>query len=144
MSPEEIWEGLQSNDAAKQLAATQGVRKLLSREKQPPIDEVIKAGIVPRLVEFLDNANRPEVQFEAAWALTNVASGTSEQTRAVVKCGAVKPFIRLLMSPRRNVAEQAVWALGNIAGMCGVRSKFIWSRGLYSAAICMKVYYSNV
>ena len=135
------------------------IRKLLSSNRNPPIDELIESGILPILVECLNKDDKwvlfsislftfiysydvegnysirydkssclhtinkyyniyysASLQFEAAWALTNIASGTTEQTRAVVECGAVVLFLRLLYSPHQNVCEQAVWALGNIIG----------------------------
>uniref|UniRef100_A0A8C5ARU7 Importin subunit alpha n=1 Tax=Gadus morhua TaxID=8049 RepID=A0A8C5ARU7_GADMO len=91
-------------------------RKLLSSDRNPPIDDLIKSGILPILVHCLDRDDNPSLQFEAAWALTNIASGTSEQTQAVVQSNAVPLFLRLLHSTHQNVCEQAVWALGNIIG----------------------------
>ncbi|XP_035731785.1 importin subunit alpha-like [Vespa mandarinia] len=115
-SIEEIVGGMHSSDETIQLQATQACRKMLSREKNPPIDNMIQQGIVPRCIEFLDSHHNNALQFEAAWALTNVASGTSEQTHVVVKHGAIPKLVALLKSSSLNVAEQAVWALGNIAG----------------------------
>ncbi|XXG79164.1 hypothetical protein AAC387_Pa09g0296 [Persea americana] len=108
--------GMWSDDATLQLEATMQFRKLLSIERNPPIEEVISSGVVPRFVEFLMREDFPQLQFEAAWALTNVASGTSEHTKVVIDHGAIPIFVKLLGSPGDEVREQAVWALGNVAG----------------------------
>jgi HEAT repeat protein len=109
-------QGVMGNDPTVQTECTTQFRRLLSIEKNPPIQQVIDAHVVPRFVEFLQRDDNPALQFEAAWALTNIASGTSEHTKVVMESGAVPIFVRLLMSPNDDVREQAVWALGNIAG----------------------------
>lgn len=108
---------LMSDDPTSQITATTAFRKLLSIEKSPPIDQVIAAGVIPRFVQFLNCHDVPHLQFEAAWALTNIASGSQEHTKCVVESGAVPLFVYLLQSSlNEDVREQSVWALGNIAG----------------------------
>ncbi|XP_028409609.1 importin subunit alpha-1-like [Dendronephthya gigantea] len=116
LSPAQIYQVLVSNSTQDQVfAAVQASRKMLSRERNPPINDVIQAGLVPKLVECLKQSVS-DIQFEAAWALTNIASGTSDQTWIVVNAGALSQFIQLLSSSNEKVREQAVWAIGNIAG----------------------------
>jgi importin subunit alpha-2 len=112
----DVAQALYSPDISHQLAALGRFRKALSRLGQsPPIQEVIDTGCVPQVVNFLTSDN-PSLQFEAAWVLTNIASGSSLQTRTVISCGAVPILVQLLASEHENVREQVVWALGNIAG----------------------------
>lgn len=106
---------LASDDIQLQLDATVKFRKILSKEKNPPIQQVIQCNIVPRFIEFLMSSNTL-LQFESAWVLTNIVSGSNEQTRVVIEAGAVPLFIHLLNSSEVELKEQAVWALGNIAG----------------------------
>ncbi|XP_046649137.1 importin subunit alpha-5-like [Daphnia pulicaria] len=89
--------------------------KILTRECESPIDILINANVVPRLIEFLSRVNNPHLQLELARALTNIVSGTFDQTKAVVNAGAVAGFVSLLGSSHPVVALQAVRALGIIA-----------------------------
>lgn len=93
-----------------------GIRKLLSQDDNPPIQQVIDMNLVPRMIEMVKQEQYPYLQMEAAWALTNVASGSSPQCQCVVDKGGIPIFIKLLSSPTEIIVEQAVWALGNIAG----------------------------
>lgn len=117
-----------SPDPNRQFMGTKQFRKLLSIQDNPPIQAVIESGVLPRLVQFLKAPN-PALQFEAAWALTNVASGNRDQTKAVIDQGAIPIFVHLLASTNKDVKEQAVWALGNIAGDSAPFRDFVLQSG---------------
>ncbi|XP_036920401.1 importin subunit alpha-8 [Sturnira hondurensis] len=112
----EIISGMSASDPESCFRATQAARRILSEQRDPPVKLMVEAGLIPRLVEFLGSSHPCYLQFEAAWALTNIAAGPSEHTRAVVEGGAVPPLVELLSSPDADVRMHAVWALGNIAG----------------------------
>jgi len=108
--------GLACDDPLYILDCATRIRKLLSVKTNPPIDAVVQAGAVPRLINLLGLVSQPQIQFESCWALTNVASGSLDQTMAVVNANAIPMFVRLLEVPSAEVREQALWALANISG----------------------------
>ena len=104
-----------SSDARAQLEGVTAIRKVLSKENSPPVEPVIKCGILPRLIEFLTSADA-KLAFEAAWAITNVAS--TEHTRVVVELNAIPALVQGMMSADPLVRDQCCWCIGNIAGDC--------------------------
>eukprot|EP00198_Chlamydomonas_reinhardtii_P002973 XP_001692309.1 flagella associated importin alpha-like protein [Chlamydomonas reinhardtii] len=127
-SPDDVGaaiEAAKSSEESMWRGATIAIRKALSKTSGPPIQAVADSGVLPRLVEFMSGGgggamgSDPELQvctLEAAWALCNVASGTSQQCGEVVAAGALPAVLPLLSSPRPELREQAAWLLGNIAG----------------------------
>ena len=104
---------LRDHNIQEQTDALRTFRKMLSKEVNPPVQECIDIGAVPLFVSFLQ-ASTAELQFEAAWALTNIAS--TDRTDVVVQCGAIPHLVQLLLSENSDVREQSAWCLGNVAG----------------------------
>ncbi|KAH3767565.1 Importin subunit alpha-1b [Pelomyxa schiedti] len=113
----EMCRGVMSPDFATAMSALLELRKLMSNGT-PPIDEVLASpGCVSRIIQFLSASDNTDLQYEALWVLTNLCSGTDpNQTLKVVELGALPHLTSLLSSPSSLVCEQAIWALGNIAG----------------------------
>jgi hypothetical protein len=104
-----------ATDTQTRLAVVTEIRKQLSRAKSPPIQEAINAVICPLAVQYLGSDNA-KLQFEASWVLTNIASGESHQTQAVVDAGGLPAFLEILRTGDVETKEQVVWAMANIAG----------------------------
>mmetsp|Transcript_73626 Transcript_73626/g.216009 ORF Transcript_73626/g.216009 Transcript_73626/m.216009 type:complete len:562 (+) Transcript_73626:101-1786(+) len=101
------------------LRAVAELRRMMSIGACPPIQAVIDEGACTPLVACLDD-NSSAVQFEAAWTITNIASGTTAQTSALLEVGAAEALFRILASGqicgRADLCDQCLCALSNIAG----------------------------
>ena len=106
-------------------------RKLLAQERHPPVELVVSSGIVPRLVEFLGIGCDERLQFEAAWAATNIACAELRFARVMVEANVIPALVNLMaMSESERVREQAIWALSNISGDQETRDLIIAANAL--------------
>ncbi|KAI5074348.1 hypothetical protein GOP47_0010309 [Adiantum capillus-veneris] len=103
------------SSSQKRMEALRRLRRILSCSSNPPVGAAVETGIVPLLVKCLEFGSTDEQLVEAAWCLTNIASGDSEHTLAIL------PALPLLIAHLGErsalpVAEQCAWAVGNVAG----------------------------
>lgn len=95
------------------------IRKFLSVDVRPPIQDVINTRIVPVLIRM--SYDRPyEFAFEVCWILCNIGSGTTQHTKYLIDIGALDFFNDVFEYNTNSykIKEQIVWAVGNIAGDC--------------------------
>lgn len=111
------------------------IRKTLSIGEDPPIRQLVETNIIPRVIHFLGRYDNYHLQFEAAWILTNIGSGETEYTKAIIDAHGVAPLVTLLNTPHEDVKEQVVWALGNIIGDCTTFRDHAIQHGIVNALI---------
>eukprot|EP01156_Anaeramoeba_ignava_P018462 Anaeramoba_ignava/a91853_24.p2 GENE.a91853_24~~a91853_24.p2 ORF type:complete len:177 (+),score=53.93 a91853_24:39-569(+) len=81
------------------------IRKLILQQKDVPIQQVIDIGLIPNFIYYL-NHEEAEFQFESAWILTNLLSGTKEQTKIILDFECIPRFVELLFFKNENVRNQ--------------------------------------
>ena len=108
-----------------QLEGTRSIRKLLSIERDPPTIRISRSGVIPKIISFMHGTSNKnaspqiiqQLQFESAWILTNIAASSSDLVRQIVQNGVIEAFVYLFRNTSSpEIADQAIWGLGNIAG----------------------------
>ncbi|CAI5711830.1 unnamed protein product [Peronospora effusa] len=121
--------GLNSEDADVQLEAAKKLRVLLSSERDLLIRQMLEKNWTPRLIKWLRLRDRPTLQVEALWALTNIAAGATDNTSVLLQNGVIPTLVSLLDSSNEEVLEQSVWVLGNLAGEGAATRDLVLSAG---------------
>lgn len=93
------------------------LRKCLTQQNTP-IQQVIDLGVVPYLVNMIQDDTNPHLQIEATWCITNLAVGDTNQTRTLVQKGVIQIYVQMLRKQNTLLLEQIVWGIGNISGDC--------------------------
>ncbi|KAJ6230111.1 importin subunit alpha-4 [Anaeramoeba flamelloides] len=106
---------LMNTNTEIQLQSLQQIRNLLIIPNNPFLDQIIESDILPQLIEFLKDFQKPKLQFEATWCLTNIACGTPKQTQVILEEGAIPVLLELFESPYDAIIKQTLWTLGNLA-----------------------------
>ena len=95
-------------------------RHVLSAAEHPPIDEVLSLNngtILEHVVQLFGKTDNAILRFEAAWFITNVASGTTQHCVELMNTGACDLLLKYAADQQSSIdlRDQCVWALGNIA-----------------------------
>uniref|UniRef100_A0A1X7TZR6 IBB domain-containing protein n=1 Tax=Amphimedon queenslandica TaxID=400682 RepID=A0A1X7TZR6_AMPQE len=100
-----------SDNIDEQYQAISHIRKLISVEEDPPISDVIRIGVVPKLIQNLDHSLPPAIQAQCCWTLSNFCRGkTPPPNDAIVfKC---LPFLpQLIYCEEAEILSDVCWSI---------------------------------
>lgn len=67
-------------------------------------------------MSFLAREDYTQLQLEACWALTNIASTNNENVKLLVDKGIIPILKKLVNTPDAALRGQVIWLIGNING----------------------------
>jgi len=88
--------------------------------------------LLPNFIKIINIPEEPTIEdliFETAWSLTNYFSYANEEMmRIVVEEGSIQAFVNLFRRTKNmNIKDQALWAIGNIAGHSSICRDYVLS-----------------
>ena len=98
------------------------------------IELLTSSGALPRLTALLAHAS-PNVQTPALRCIGNVATGTAEQTQAVLQCEALSAVGRLLVCGKKELKKEACWMISNVTAGSTAQIDAVCASGLVPALI---------
>lgn len=96
---------LDSEENLPKFVGACGIRRLLTMEENSPLQKVIDNNIVPKLIANLSRDDFPQLQFESAWCITNIACGEHKYAQNLLDRGAIEALIKLMGSKNLEVIE---------------------------------------
>jgi importin subunit alpha-6/7 len=96
----------------------QAIRKIVSVDDYPPIEQLIQSGILPEILTLLDKkfAKHQDLLIEICWIIANVSSSNTEHVAKLIELNVVPKAIDLLQSKSEEINDNIIWILANIAG----------------------------
>jgi importin subunit alpha-2 len=90
---------------------------------------IIKTGIVPRLVELVQD-DRLELAHACLKTIGNITYGNEEQTQVVLKAKGLTVIKDVLKKPVKKIRKDACWVLSNIAAGPSSQVEALFAEGL--------------
>jgi len=116
------------------LMALTVLRKAVCSQVAPPVQVLLQLDYIPLLLQHLEPDVCPVATLaEAAWVLCNLLSAPRSGVERAISLGAVPKLISCIRGDMLGVAENAIWALGNIAGEGEQYRDLLLSTGLPTA-----------
>lgn len=115
---DKFMEAFRSGDLTNLAIILKLIRRAVSFDESPPVAELMHTGIVPHIVELLSPSYYEEgsIITEASWIAANIASKEATHVNFLVSLEIISVALRLLSYPLKEVNENALYILANIAG----------------------------
>jgi hypothetical protein len=111
---EEIISAFKDSDLNQKYLGLVGIKKLVSLKENSPTQQLINLGIIPELISLLDSSPL-EFQYESLRCLTDITSGTCDQTLNIITKDNLDKISKAMESPIEEIKIQSIWLIGNLA-----------------------------